>query len=80
MREVGVFYLQKNHKTKNMELFSSINQVKSLLDKVLLQTLQLVEDDLTLKISIEKLTNEGALNLAKTRYFEKTHLKISKLS
>ncbi|XP_070492773.1 coiled-coil domain-containing protein 115-like [Chironomus tepperi] len=51
-----------------MELFDNINQVKSLLDKVILQTLELVEEDLTIKISIEKLTNEGALNLAKTRY------------
>ncbi|CAG9802128.1 unnamed protein product [Chironomus riparius] len=51
-----------------MELFTNINQVKSLLDKVILQTLELVEEDLTLKISIEKLSNEGALNLAKTRY------------
>lgn len=57
-----------HHKTKTMELFSNINQLKSLLDKVIIQTLQLVEDDLTLKINIEKLTNEGALNLAKTRF------------
>jgi hypothetical protein len=50
-----------------MELFENVNELKSLLDKLILQTLELVEEDLTLKISIEKLTNEGALNLAKTR-------------
>lgn len=50
-----------------MELFSDINEVKSLLDKVLIQTLELIEEDITLKINIEKLTNEGALNIAKTR-------------
>lgn len=50
-----------------MELFENINEVKRLLDKVYLQTLELVEEDVALKINIEKLTNEGMLNLAKTR-------------
>lgn len=50
-----------------MELFSNLNEVKSLLDKVLLQTLELIEEDVTLKMNIEKLTNDGALNIAKTR-------------
>lgn len=39
------------------------------MDKLILQTLELIEEDVTLKISIEKLTNEGALLMAKTRYF-----------
>jgi len=60
-------FSNNNHKIFSMDLFNNINEVKSLLDKVILQTLELVEEDLTLKISIEKLTNEGALNLAKTR-------------
>lgn len=47
--------------------FESLNEVIQLLNKIKLQTLELIEEDLTLKIGIEKLTNEGALNLAKTR-------------
>lgn len=50
-----------------MELFENSIQVKSLLDKLLLQTLELTEEDISLKISIEKLTNKGILNMAKTR-------------
>jgi hypothetical protein len=50
-----------------MELFKDLDEVKGLLDKVLIQTLELMEEDITLKINIEKLTNEGALNFAKTR-------------
>lgn len=51
-----------------MELFKDENELKELMDKLIIQTLQLVEEDVVLKINIEKLTNEGALNLAKTRY------------
>lgn len=50
-----------------MELFKDIDELKELMDKVMLQTLELVEEDVTLKIGIEKLTNEGALLMAKTR-------------
>lgn len=50
-----------------MEHFKDVNEVKGLLDKVLIQTLELMEEDITLKINIEKLTNEGTLNFAKTR-------------
>lgn len=50
-----------------MENFKDINEVKGLLDKIFIQTLELMEEDITLKISIEKLMNEGALNFAKTR-------------
>lgn len=50
-----------------MELFRDINELKELMDKIILQTLELVEEDVTLKVSIEKLTNEGALLMAKTR-------------
>jgi len=51
-----------------MELFKDVNELKELMDKVILQTMELVEEDVTLKISIEKVTNEGALLIAKTRY------------
>jgi hypothetical protein len=50
-----------------MELFENVNEVKGLLDKLYLQTLELIEEDVSIKINIEKLTNEGTLNLAKTR-------------
>lgn len=50
-----------------MENFKHISELKQLMDKLILQTLELVEEDVTLKISIEKLTNEGALLMAKTR-------------
>ncbi|KAG5681094.1 hypothetical protein PVAND_010560 [Polypedilum vanderplanki] len=51
-----------------MDLFKNIVEVKGLLDKIYLQTLELIEEDVSIKINIEKLTNEGTLNLAKTRY------------
>ncbi|CRK89753.1 CLUMA_CG003470, isoform A [Clunio marinus] len=51
-----------------MELFEDVTELKELMDKLILQTLELVEEDVTLKINIEKLTNEGALLMAKTRY------------
>lgn len=50
-----------------MELFKNVNELKELMDKVILQTMELVEEDVTLKINIEKVTNEGALLIAKTR-------------
>lgn len=50
-----------------MELFNDANELKELMDKLLIQTMELVEEDVTLKINIEKLTNEGALLMAKTR-------------
>ena len=50
-----------------MELFKDIKEVKTILDKVMLQTMELIEEDVTLKMNIEKLTNEGNLNIAKTR-------------
>lgn len=50
-----------------MELFNNVEEVKSLLDKVILQTFELIEEDIALKINIEKLTNEGTLNIAKSR-------------
>lgn len=50
-----------------MELFKDINEVKVILNKVMLQTLELIEEDVTLKMNIEKLTNEGNLSIAKTR-------------
>lgn len=50
-----------------MEFFNDVNELKELMDKVILQTMELVEEDVTLKINIEKLTNEGALLMAKTR-------------
>lgn len=50
-----------------MELFKDLKEVKGILDKVLLQTMELIEEDVTLKMNIEKLTNEGTLNIAKTR-------------
>lgn len=50
-----------------MELFRDVNELKELMDKLLIQTMELVEEDVTLKINIEKLTNEGALLMAKTR-------------
>lgn len=52
-----------------MDLFASENELKELMDKLILDTLELVEEDVTLKLSIEKLTNQGALLMAKTRYF-----------
>lgn len=50
-----------------MEMFKDVNELKGLMDKLLIQTMELVEEDVTLKINIEKLTNEGALLMAKTR-------------
>lgn len=50
-----------------MELFTDLNEVKTILDKVMLQTMELIEEDVTLKMNMEKLTNEGNLNIAKTR-------------
>jgi hypothetical protein len=50
-----------------MEMFKDVNELKELMDKLLIQTMELVEEDVTLKINIEKLTNEGALLMAKTR-------------
>lgn len=50
-----------------MDLFEDVNELKELMDKLILQNLELVEEDVTLKISIEKITNEGALFLAKSR-------------
>lgn len=50
-----------------MDLFKDISELKELMDKLMLQTLELVEEDVTLKINIEKLTNEGSLLMAKTR-------------
>lgn len=50
-----------------MELFKDVDELKELMDKLILQTMELVEEDVTLKINIEKLTNEGALLMAKTR-------------
>ena len=50
-----------------MELFKDVNELKELMDKVILQTMELVEEDVTLKVNIEKVTNEGALLIAKTR-------------
>lgn len=52
-----------------MDLFENENELKELMDKLILETLELVEEDVTLKLSIEKLTNQGALLMAKTRYF-----------
>lgn len=51
-----------------MELFKDVNELKELMDKLMLQTMELIEEDVTLKINIEKLTNEGALLMAKTRF------------
>lgn len=51
-----------------MELFKDQDELKQLLDKLTLQTMELIEEDVTLKINIEKLMNEGALLMAKTRY------------
>lgn len=50
-----------------MEIFTDMDELKTLMDKVILRTLELVEEYVTLKINIEKLTNEGALMMAKTR-------------
>ena len=50
-----------------MELFKDIKEIKTILSKVMLQTMELIEEDVTLKMNIEKLTNEGNLNIAKTR-------------
>lgn len=50
-----------------MELFENVNEVKGLLDKLIIQTLELVEEDVTLKINMEKLMNEGILMMARTR-------------
>lgn len=50
-----------------MELFTDLNEVKTILDKLMLQTMELIEEDVTLKMNMEKLTNEGNLNIAKTR-------------
>lgn len=52
------------------ELFQSRNEVCELLDKLLIQTIDLIEQDVTIKINIEKLTNDGYLMLAKTRYIQ----------
>lgn len=50
-----------------MDLFENEDELKELMDKVILETLELVEEDVTLKINIEKLTNQGTLLMAKTR-------------
>lgn len=50
-----------------MDLFESEDELKELMDKVILETLELVEEDVTLKVNIEKLTNQGTLLMAKTR-------------
>lgn len=50
-----------------MELFENVEDVKKLLDKLIIQTLELVEEDVTLKINMEKLMNEGILMMAKMR-------------
>jgi hypothetical protein len=52
------------------ELFESKTEVCELLDKLLIQTLELIEQDVAIKVNIEKLTNEGYLLLAKTRYIQ----------
>lgn len=50
-----------------MEMFKNVNELKELMDKLIIQTLELVEEDVTLKVNIETLMNEGALMIAKTR-------------
>lgn len=50
-----------------MDLFENVEDVKKLLDKLIIQTLELVEEDVTLKINMEKLMNEGILMMAKMR-------------
>lgn len=50
-----------------MDLFENVENVKKLLDKLIIQTLELVEEDVTLKINMEKLMNEGILMMAKMR-------------
>lgn len=50
-----------------MDLFKDVNELKELMDKLIIETLELVEEDVTLKVNIEKLSNEGALLMAKTR-------------
>lgn len=50
--------------------FKTRDQVCELMDKILLQTIELIEQDVTLKINIEKLQNDGILNIAKTRYIQ----------
>lgn len=50
-----------------MEKIGEVNELKELMDKLIIQTMELVEEDITLKINLEKLTNEGALLMAKTR-------------
>lgn len=52
---------------KIMDIFENVNEVKVLLDKLIIQTLELVEEDVTLKVNMEKLMNEGILMMAKTR-------------
>lgn len=51
------------------ELFKTRDEVCELMDKVLLQTIELIEQDVTIKLNIEKLQNQGYLDLAKTRYW-----------
>lgn len=50
-----------------MDIFKNVNEVKHLLDKLIIQTLELIEEDVTLKVNMEKLMNEGILCMAKTR-------------
>lgn len=45
----------------------TLREIKILLDKFLLETLELIEQDIAVKMEIEKVTNEGYLNIAKTR-------------
>lgn len=39
-----------------MELFNNKDEVCQLMDKLLIQSLELIEEDVTLKLSIEKLS------------------------
>lgn len=45
-------------------------EISELLDKLTLESLNLIEQDIQTKINIEKLANDGSLHMAKSRYIQ----------
>ncbi|XP_058447354.1 coiled-coil domain-containing protein 115-like [Malaya genurostris] len=49
------------------------DEICQLMDKLLLHSLELIEQEVELKTKIEAITNEGRLDLAQTRYHKSQH-------
>lgn len=51
-----------------MELFKDKHELNILMDKVLIQTMELMQENVVTKVNMERIMNDGSLLLAKTRY------------